>query len=88
LYCRPLDPSCQGRYATQSPVWRQRGGRLLADFDDGRSKSFYCRSAALLDLAALESALDAAARKIETGRIPPDDAKTRARILLALLAAE
>ncbi len=63
------------------------GGRLLADFDDGRSKSFYCRSAALLDLAALESALDAAARKIETGRIPPDDAKTRARILLALLDA-
>lgn len=63
------------------------GGRLLADFDDGRSRSCYCRSAALLDLAALETALDAAARKIETDRISPDDAKTKARILLALLDA-
>lgn len=59
--------------------------RMLADFDDGRSKSCYCRSAALLDLAALESALDAATRKIKADRIPPDDAKAKARILRALL---
>jgi len=59
--------------------------RMLAHFDDGRSKSYYCRSAALLDLAALESALGAATRKIKADRIPPDDAKTRAKILRALL---
>ncbi len=55
--------------------------RMLADFDDGRSKSCYCRSAALLDPAALESALDAATRKVKADRVPPDDAKTKARIL-------
>jgi len=61
--------------------------RMLADFDDGRSKSYYCRSAALLDPAALESALDAATRKIKADRIPSDDAKTRAKTLRALLDA-
>jgi len=54
---------------------------MLAHFDDGRSKSCYCRSAALLDPAALESALDAATRKVKADRVPPDDAKTKARIL-------
>lgn len=61
--------------------------RMLAHFDDGRSKSCYCRSAALLDLAALESALDAAVRQIKADRIPPDDTKTKAKILRALLDA-
>lgn len=61
--------------------------QMLADFDDGRSKSCYCRSAALLDLAALESALDAATRKIKADRIAPDDAKARAKILRAFLDA-
>jgi hypothetical protein len=59
--------------------------RMIADFDDGRSKSYYCRSAALLDPADLETALDAAIRKIKADRVPPDDAKVKARILRALL---
>ncbi|HPC96368.1 MAG TPA: DUF3795 domain-containing protein [Sedimentisphaerales bacterium] len=61
--------------------------RMLAHFDDGRSKSCYCRAAALLDPAALENELRAAARKIKAARIPPDDAKARARVLRALLDA-
>jgi hypothetical protein len=58
--------------------------RMLANFDDGRSKSCYCRSAALLDLAALESALDAATRQIRADRSRPTT-QTKAKILRALL---
>ncbi len=59
--------------------------RMLADFDEGRSKSRYCRMAALLDPPALEAALTAADQMIEAARIGPDDIKTRARTLRALL---
>jgi hypothetical protein len=59
--------------------------RMIDDFDDGRSRSHYCRSAALLDLAALESSLNAAVRKIKADHVKPGDAKTKARILRAIL---
>jgi len=59
--------------------------RMIQDFDDGRSRSYYCRSAALLDPADLESSLKAAVRKIKADHIPPDDVKAKARILRAIL---
>jgi hypothetical protein len=59
--------------------------RMIDHFDDGRSKSYYCRSAALLDPACLENALDAAARRIKADRVQPDDAKSKAKILRAIL---
>jgi len=59
--------------------------RMIADFDDGRSKSYYCRSAALLDLAALESSLNAAVRKIKADHVKSNDVKSKARILRAIL---
>jgi hypothetical protein len=59
--------------------------RMLQDFDDGRSKSHYCRSAALLDPAEMESALAAAIRRVKMDRLQPDDTKTKAKILRALL---
>jgi len=61
--------------------------RMLADFDDGRSKSYYCRAAGSLDPALLEHALDTAARTMNTDHVKPNDAKARARILRALLDA-
>jgi hypothetical protein len=61
--------------------------RMLADFDDGRSKSYYCRTAASLDPAGLESSLAAAARQIKADRVKPSDVKTKARILRGLLDA-
>lgn len=60
--------------------------RMLAHFGDGRSKAATA-AATLLDPAALENELRAAARKIKAARIPPDDAKARARVLRALLDA-
>ena len=60
--------------------------RMIADFDDGRSKSYYCRSAALLDPAGLERSLDAAVRRIKADRVKPNDIKTKAKILRGILA--
>jgi hypothetical protein len=59
--------------------------RMIHDFDDGRSRSYYCRSAALLDPAGLENSLDAAARRIKADHVKPDDVKTKARILRGIL---
>jgi hypothetical protein len=61
--------------------------RMLADFDDGRSKSFYCKSAALLDLATLENSLDKAVQRIEAGNINPSDTKTKANTLKGILSS-
>ena len=61
--------------------------RMLADFDDGRSKSFYCKSVALLDLATLEQSLDRAIQKIEAGNTNPSDARTKANALRGILSS-
>jgi predicted RNase H-like nuclease (RuvC/YqgF family) len=58
---------------------------MIDDFDDGRSRSFFCRAAALLSLNSLESSLDKATQKIKTGDIEPNDIKIKARILKGLL---
>jgi len=58
---------------------------MIANFNDGRSRSFYCKSAALLDLATLENSLDKAIQKIKTDNIKPNDTKTKAKILKGIL---
>jgi hypothetical protein len=60
--------------------------KMLAGFDDGRSKSFFCRAACLHDLAGLESALNEALRRVKAGKIQQGDTKAKARILRELLA--
>ncbi len=59
---------------------------MIADFDDGRSRSFYCKSVALLDLAALDNSVDKAIERIETGNVNPNDTKTKAKILRGILS--
>ena len=59
---------------------------MIVNFDDGRSRSFYCKSAVLLDLTALENSLDKAIQKIKTDNIKPDDTKTKAKILKGILS--
>jgi len=58
---------------------------MITNFDDGRSRSFYCKSAALLDLTTLENSLDKAIQKIKTDNIKPNDAKTKAKILKVII---
>jgi hypothetical protein len=59
--------------------------KMIAEFDDGRSRSCYCRSAALLDPAGLESSLAVAVRRIKADHVQPDDVKAKARILRGIL---
>jgi len=59
---------------------------MIVNFDDGRSRSFYCKSAALLDLKTLENSLDKAIQKIKTDNIKPNDTKTKAKILKGILS--
>lgn len=59
---------------------------MIFNFDDGRSRSFYCKSAALLDLTTLEDSLDKAIQKIKTDNIKPNDSKTKAKILKGILS--
>jgi hypothetical protein len=58
---------------------------MIANYDDGRSRSFFCRAACLYDISSLESALNEAIQKIETNHIQPDDIKGRAKILKGIL---
>jgi hypothetical protein len=59
--------------------------KMIAGFDDGRSRSYYCRAVALLDPASLESSLSAAIRKAKADHVQPKDVKTKAKILRGIL---
>jgi hypothetical protein len=59
---------------------------MIASFDDGRSRSFYCKSTALLDLTTLESSLDRAIQKIKTDNIKSNDSKAKAKTLKGILS--
>jgi hypothetical protein len=59
--------------------------RMLADFDDGRSKSFYCLAAALLPIEALEASLREASKRAREGKLDAADRKARAGILRSML---
>ncbi len=54
---------------------------MLENYDDGRSKSFFCRATALLDVTNLENALDKAAQRIKTA-----DTKTRAKTVKKIIS--
>jgi hypothetical protein len=54
---------------------------MIEGYNDGRSRSLFCRAAALLDPAALERSLGEATRRTRAG-----DARSKAGILKAILA--
>ncbi len=58
---------------------------MLQEFDEGRSKSYCCLATALLPLDELETALSAAQREVAETGIPPDDKKSRAKVLHGLI---
>lgn len=59
--------------------------KMIKNFDDGRSRSFFCRAVALLDLKSLTNSLEKATRKIKTDKIKKDDVKNKAKILKAII---
>ena len=58
---------------------------MIENFDDGRSKSFFGKATALLDLTSLENSLDKAIKIAESNNFKPNDAKSKAKILKDIL---
>ena len=58
---------------------------MIENFDDGRSRSFFCKAAALLELINLSSSIDKATQKIKTDNINQNDIKNKAKILKEIL---
>ena len=59
---------------------------MLECFDDGKSKSFYCLSAALLSLKSLDESLIKADREIAEKSIGKEDFKGKARVMKEILS--
>lgn len=61
---------------------------MIENFNDGRSRSYFCRVAVLLDLSRLENSLDKAMHNIKEEKIKIGDFKNKAKILKKILAIE
>ena len=59
--------------------------KLIQDFDDGRSRSFFCKATALLDINSLEDSLIKAIQKVKSVKIRSTDIKAKAKILKDIL---
>ena len=55
---------------------------MIKDYDDGRTKSFFCRAAAMLDPEAVNSALNQVEKAIDAGAVECAD---KTKVLRALL---
>ncbi len=55
--------------------------RMIDSFDDGRSRSFFCRAACLCEVGDLEDAVHGAVRAVRTENIDRHNRKGRAKIL-------
>jgi hypothetical protein len=60
---------------------------MIAQFDEGRSKSFFCRAANLHELTELTDSLQRAAEIIENDKVKQSDMKSKAKILKAIINA-
>lgn len=58
---------------------------MLKDFDEGRSKSFLCIAATLLDLEDLEKSLKKSEEKIKAERVDLNEIKIKSKILRKFL---
>ena len=58
---------------------------MIEGYDDGRSRSFFCRAAALLDPKALERSLDQAKNAMRAGGRGASDHADKAKVLRGIL---
>jgi hypothetical protein len=56
---------------------------MIDNFNDGRSRSFFCKAACLLDIKVLKNSLDKAKKKIKTDNI--GSIKIKAKVLKSIL---
>ncbi len=55
--------------------------KLLDEFNEGRSKSFYCIATVLLSVKELKLALKNSEKKIQTEAIKPNDLKAKSKLI-------
>lgn len=55
-------------------------------YDDGRSRSFFCRAAALLEISSLRSSIAEADQEINKSKIKQNDFKNKAKILRGIIS--
>ena len=58
---------------------------MLNEYNEGRSKSFYCISTALMDILDLKKALKESEQQIEKDNVESTDIKTKSKILKYIL---
>jgi hypothetical protein len=58
---------------------------MINRFNDGRSRSFFCKAAIFLDLAALENSLEKAKKAIKSEKVKQSDMKSKANILKTII---
>jgi len=73
------------KFVEQQKVRMKLLKTMIEKFDDGRSRSYFCKASALLDLRILKSSIDKAIRKIRADKINQNDVKSRTKILRAIL---
>jgi len=58
---------------------------LLANYNDGRSKSFYCLVAALMPLELIDKAVSGLKKKLSGNQIDNSDIKAKAKALKGII---
>jgi hypothetical protein len=58
---------------------------MLSNYNDGRSKSFYCIASTVLPVADLKKALESVEKRIKEEKIKKGDVKSKAKILKEIL---
>jgi hypothetical protein len=58
---------------------------MIGKFNDGRSRSFFCRAALFHDSTTLAHSIERATKIIKTNRIKQNDMKSKARILRTII---
>ena len=61
---------------------------MMKNFDDGRSRSFFCKAAGLLDLTSLRNAMNRATQQIKTEKVKENDVKNKAKILIHISVSQ
>lgn len=58
---------------------------LISEFDDGRSRSYYCNAALLKDITILKESIEKAKKIIRTEKIKQTDKISKAKILKSIM---
>ena len=69
------------KFVKQQKVRMKLLKTMIEKFDDGRSRSYYCKASALLDTRTLNNSIEKAILKIKADKIKQNDAKGKAKTL-------